>query len=516
MFRPKPAPADVCLVLEGTYPYVSGGVSTWVHQIISAMPELRFAIFHLGANRESCREKKYEMPANVTSLADVFLFDSASSPLGLLGAVPSSWGEFYKAAERMAERLPCGDERDFELLSTLMRQIAAGGAMPFETFWQDRKTWRVLREIYERHSSGQSFIDFYWTACFLVQPMWALARAMSRMPAARLYHTACTGYAGLAAAMGAAQHHAPMLTTEHGIYLRERITDICKSTWIPERQKLWPSLNDPLSPLRRLWIGFFDMLGRACYNRSAAIISLFEKNAVAQRHFGADPARISIIPNGIRTEECEASFQKRAARRAANSRSKVIGFLGRVVSIKDVKTLLLSAARVCSQLPDARFIISGPTEEEPEYYRECVALSEQLGLQDKVTFTGPVARDDFFPGIDLMILTSISEGLPFVVIESLASGVPVVSTDVGACGEILNGAPNETPHHGTAGILASVGNADELALACIRLLSDASLLEEMSRAGRERVRHHYHEREVIAAYRKLYQSLLPAVEAKAA
>jgi polysaccharide biosynthesis protein PelF len=516
MFRPKQTPADVCLVLEGTYPYVSGGVSTWVHQIISAMPELRFSIFHLGANRESCREKKYQLPANITGLTDVFLFEPANSLVSLRGLAPSNWSAFHEAAEKLADELPKGDERDFELLSTLMRHIAESGHIPFETFWQDRKTWRVIRAIYERHSSGQPFIDYYWTACFLVQPMWALARAMSRMPAAWLYHTACTGYAGLAAAIGAAQHHAPMLVTEHGIYLRERITDICKSSWIPERQKLLPQLHDPLSPLRRLWIGFFDVLGRVCYLKSSAIVSLFEKNAVAQRHFGADPARITIIPNGIRTEECEAAFQKRAARRAANPRSKIIGFLGRVVSIKDVKTLLLAAGRVCSQMPDARFVISGPTAEEPEYYRECVALSEQLGLQEKVTFTGPVARDDFFPGIDIMILTSISEGLPFVVIESLASGVPVVSTDVGACGEILNGAPDESPNLGAAGILASVGNADELALACARLLKEPPLLEEMSRAGRARVSRYYHEREVISAYRNLYQSLLPASEAKAA
>jgi glycosyltransferase involved in cell wall biosynthesis len=161
-------------------------------------------------------------------------------------------------------------------------------------------------------------------------------------------------------------------------------------------------------------------------------------------------------------------------------------------------------------------MISGPTEEEPEYYRECVALSEQLGLQEKVTFTGPVARDDFFPAIDVMMLTSISEGLPFVVIESLASGVPVVSTDVGACAEILEGAPDESPNLGAAGILAGVGSAEELALACVRLLKDEALLEDMSRVGRRRASLYYHEREVISAYRNLYQSLLSSAAARAA
>jgi len=44
------AHADVCLLLEGTYPYVRGGVSTWVKQLIERMPTLRFSIIFLGAN----------------------------------------------------------------------------------------------------------------------------------------------------------------------------------------------------------------------------------------------------------------------------------------------------------------------------------------------------------------------------------------------------------------------------------------------------------------------------------
>ncbi|MFN3430865.1 MAG: DUF3492 domain-containing protein, partial [Candidatus Sericytochromatia bacterium] len=39
--------ADVCLVLEGSYPYVTGGVSSWVHQLIAGLPEVRFALLTL-------------------------------------------------------------------------------------------------------------------------------------------------------------------------------------------------------------------------------------------------------------------------------------------------------------------------------------------------------------------------------------------------------------------------------------------------------------------------------------
>ena len=113
-----------------------------------------------------------------------------------------------------------------------------------------------------------------------------------------------------------------------------------------------------------------------------------------------------------------------------------------------MKTLLRTARKVCDELPQARFLIAGPTEEEPEYYEQCLDLTIQLGVMTQVEFLGPAKRDDFLPTLDLMLLTSFSEGLPFVIIESLAAGVPVVSTDVGACSELLNGSPEESPAHG--------------------------------------------------------------------
>ena len=71
----KKQEADVCLVLEGTYPYVSGGVSTWVHQIITALPELKFSLLYIGAEDTGDLEEKYEVPSNVVDTESIFLFD---------------------------------------------------------------------------------------------------------------------------------------------------------------------------------------------------------------------------------------------------------------------------------------------------------------------------------------------------------------------------------------------------------------------------------------------------------
>ena len=64
--------ADVCFLLEGTYPYVAGGVSSWVHELIKDHPHLRFAIVTILANKEDM-SRRYEVPANVIDIRHVYL-----------------------------------------------------------------------------------------------------------------------------------------------------------------------------------------------------------------------------------------------------------------------------------------------------------------------------------------------------------------------------------------------------------------------------------------------------------
>ena len=58
-------PADVTLILEGTYPYVAGGVSSWVHLMLNSYPNRRFALMHIGPYPGAYTKKAFELPANV-------------------------------------------------------------------------------------------------------------------------------------------------------------------------------------------------------------------------------------------------------------------------------------------------------------------------------------------------------------------------------------------------------------------------------------------------------------------
>ena len=69
------APADIGLMLEGTYPFVSGGVSSWVRQIIDGFPQFTFALVFLGGARKHYSNIKYPLPPNVVHLEIHYLMD---------------------------------------------------------------------------------------------------------------------------------------------------------------------------------------------------------------------------------------------------------------------------------------------------------------------------------------------------------------------------------------------------------------------------------------------------------
>lgn len=62
---------DVCLILEGTYPYIVGGVSTWVHALIGGLPQFDFSLVHLAARAERERVPKFTLPPNLREIVTI-------------------------------------------------------------------------------------------------------------------------------------------------------------------------------------------------------------------------------------------------------------------------------------------------------------------------------------------------------------------------------------------------------------------------------------------------------------
>ena len=501
--KPKPL-SDVCLLLEGTYPYAPGGVSSWVDQIVRGMPDLSFSLFYLGSQRAMQGTAHYKLPENVLSLTEIYLYDKLSSAEMAPGrAAKKVTGHFYQTLREFltAKTDPVRIEKFWELIERL---DAAGGSFTFGNLCQDFAAWELQLELYKKLAATESFIDFFWTTRFLPLPVWHLLSARHELPQARVYHSVTTGYAGLIGAIAARRFHAPYLITEHGIYNNERLAEINRADWIYESENTVFRYSEGLSVFKRLWVEFFFFLSRVAYDSSDLIFALYQGNAAMQIAYGADARKMEVLPNGIDPPRFDEVWKRRSERLKTRSQKHCIGFIGRVVTIKDVKTLIRSARILIQNVPGAVIQIMGPTHEDPEYFEECRKMVHEFELENVVLFLGNQDIMKVLDRIDVMILTSLSEGLPLVILEAFAAGIPVVATDVGACRELIYGRSPEDQALGPAGIITRVASPSETAAALRKLVTNDSLLRAMGEAGRQRAQTYYTQKSVLARYHQVY------------
>ena len=501
--KPKPL-SDVCLLLEGTYPYAAGGVSSWVDQIVRGMPDLSFSLFYLGNQKAMRGTPHYKLPENVISLSEVFLYDKLPPAELTPGKAPGGITRPFYRTLRSFLTGKADAARITQFWELIERLDAAGGNYTFGNLCKDFEAWELQLELYKRLAATESFIDFFWTTRLLPLPIWHLLRSRHELPPARVYHSVTTGYAGLIGAVAARKFKAPYLITEHGIYNNERLAEISRAEWIYEAENTVFRYSEGLSVFKRLWVEFFFFLSRVAYSSADLVFALYQGNAALQVEYGAEPRTMEVLPNGIDPHKFDQVLEKRAERMKTVSATHHIGFIGRVVTIKDVKTLIRSARLLLQNVPGAVIHIIGPTDEDPEYFEECQGLVNEFCLQHAVLFLGSRNILEVLDQIDVMILTSLSEGLPLVILEAFSAGVPVVATEVGACHELIHGRTAEDQALGPAGIITRVAAPAETAAALQKIVSDPGLLRAMGAAGRQRVERYYTQKVLLARYHQVY------------
>lgn len=489
---------DVCLILEGTYPYVAGGVSTWAHDLIQSHSKLRFHLVSLLPKQEE-RKLRYQLPPNVTGLSHVYVQEI---PLGVKH-VPGG-ATMFERLEGPLERMqsPKGDLGDVAAIMNLLAPHR--GKIGRGLLLNSPAAWDMLVRMYEATHPESSFLDYFWSWRALVSGL--LSVILAEMPPARLYHTVSTGYAGLFAARAHVETGRPSLVTEHGIYTNERRIEIAMADWLSEASTEGLQINIWKRSLKDMWIDTFASYSRACYGACEKIITLYEGNQQFQLDDGAPREKLSIIPNGIDVKRYETVRAPGAAPRD-HGQPPHVALIGRVVPIKDIKTFIRACGMMRERIPDLRASIVGPDDEDAEYARECREMVEQMGLGSTVTFTGRVKLDEFIPQVDVQVLTSISEGMPLVILEAGAGGIPSVATDVGACRELIMGRTDETPKLGAAGAVTALSNPKATADACVPLLSDPEWYKACSAAMRERVHAYYDKVDQDRIYAAIYDEL---------
>ncbi len=486
------ATADICLLLEGTYPFVSGGVSSWVHHLLLAHPDLSFHLVCLTPD-DRPRQQRFQLPTNVRSLTSIPL---QSLPMGA-GRSDRRLTSAIQDVLALVDKLLTGTA-SLEDLSAIAHHVdVMGGVAGRALLLDSRMAFAAVRSSYERSGGDTSFLDYFWSWRSLASAV--LAVLLPHIPQARCYHAVSTGFAGLLGARLAAAGGRKLILTEHGIYTNERRIEIAMADWLYRGAEASFAPRKMVRDLRDLWIEAFEGFARLTYAASDPIVTLYRGNQRLQIRDGAALSRCTIIPNGVDVDHYAA------IRRDDAIRPPTVALIGRVVPIKDVKTFIRAIGLLRRQIPDAKGEILGPLEEDPGYARECAALISQLGLDGVVTLRGGVEVAQWLGRVDVNVLTSISEAQPLTILEAGAAGVPCVATDVGACRDMIEGNPPGEPPIGPGGAITPVANPAATAGAIARLLADPEQWAKASEAIRSRVKARFLKSDCDRAYRTLYE-----------
>ncbi len=299
----------ICLVLEGCYPYVHGGVSTWMHSYITAMKEHEFVLWVIGAKAKDRGKFVYDLPSNVVEVHEVFLDDA----LRLSGehAKVIFTDEEVKALRELVNL----SDPDWDVLFNLFHNK---GVHPL-SFLQSNEFIDLFTKICMEEYPYVAYADAYHTVRSMLLPV--LYLMTGEVPKAQIYHAISTGYGGLLACSG--RQYQP----------RNRITN---RTWhLHARTRGGDSLPNGLRP--RFGNGgsvSSAMLSQEIYRRAWRVTSLFGRARQTQIDMGAPASKCLVIPNGIQYERfCDIPLKPEDG-------WVDIGAVVRLAPIKDVKTLI--------------------------------------------------------------------------------------------------------------------------------------------------------------------------------
>jgi glycosyltransferase involved in cell wall biosynthesis len=482
--------ADVCLIVEGGYPYVLGGVASWMEALVRASSGLKFHIIAISIASQP-RIRKFVLPDNVVGLTDVIL---DACPAGRIPTAKDKM-QISHGVRLMQSALGGTPGTSFEELIELVRQTGFGQ----KALLDSKPAWIAMERVYQELLQDGPLIDFFWSWRFLARSL--LAVISTPLPRARVFHAVSTGYAGMVGAYAKHVTGRPYVVTEHGIYTNERRIELSVADWIFDSGASGFTIGEKPTQLRDVWLTAFTSFSRVTYALSDVITTQYRANQDYQRVDGAPDHKLRIIPNGIDVDLYAG------VHRSTEPRPPTVLMIGRIVPIKDTRTFIMAVSLLKELVPDVVAILIGPEEEDPSYAAGCRALVTQLGLESTVQFLGRVPDVMVYLGrADVIALTSISEAQPIALLEAAATGLPAVTTDVGSCREIIEGFEGDSVA-GRGGIVVEACNPRATAQALAAILLDDEMRADMGRVMQQRIPNLYHKERIRKLYEDLYAEL---------
>ncbi|HYX78433.1 MAG TPA: glycosyltransferase family 4 protein [Solirubrobacterales bacterium] len=215
----------------------------------------------------------------------------------------------------------------------------------------------------------------------------------------------------------------------------------------------------------------------------------------------APPERFSTVYSGMELEWFLSFNGDRASIRrelGIPDQAPVVGKVARLFPLKGHEQLLDAAPRIAAAHPDVRFLLVG----DGSLHEQVRARARAAGLEDRFVFAGLIPRERMpamLAAMDLLVHTSLREGIARALPQALAMGLPCVSVDLDGAREVVV--------QGRTGYMVPPRDPVALADAVARLLSDEPLRARMGKSGRELVDPAFRAATMVDRIAALYQRL---------
>jgi glycosyltransferase involved in cell wall biosynthesis len=483
---------SVLLATEGTYPFYTGGVSTWCHRLTNGLPEIDFSLLAVVSN--PFPQLQYELAPNVREVIKV-------PQWGLLQ--PAEYSHHQLTSIVLGNRWNTKDAVISERFKPLFEKLLA---MIFSSDCDNEELGRILLDLqgYFQHHDYEKTMNSAdaWNVMHHASratwecrppgtenPTFSEVKQAYRLlyhllmvlhfpvPFADITHASSASFCGLPCVFAKLTYGTPYLLTEHGVYLREQYLNLrrqIKSFFV--RWFLYRVVQTIVS----LNYHFADCISPVC-----------GFNARWEKHLGVPHHRVKPIFNGSDTKR----FYPRE--KQPNSRPLVCT-VGLIYALKGQLDLIEAAGIVKSKIENLEVRLYG-TASDASYYSECQRKVSALHLEGCVNFAGATKEPWMaFSQADVVAFSSISEGFPYVVIEAMLCGAAIVATDVGGIREALD----------NCGLLVPAKSPQQLAEAVTFLLENPAERERLGRMAKARAWRHFTEEQFLSSYANAYRGLL--------
>jgi D-inositol-3-phosphate glycosyltransferase len=229
------------------------------------------------------------------------------------------------------------------------------------------------------------------------------------------------------------------------------------------------------------------------------------------RLYGADPAKLDIVPCGYDPDEMRP-VDRASTRRELSWDADAFSILqlGRLVPRKGIDNVIRALAVLRQQHGAAArlYIVGGNSEQADERSTPEVgrlsALADELGVREQVQFVGRRDRHElhrYYSAADVFVSTPWYEPFGITPVEAMACGLPVIGSNVGGI--------RSTVDDGRSGFLVPPEDPQALAQRLLELQRNPSLRDAMGASGRRRAQQHYTWQQVADGVAQVYRQALP-------